>query len=229
LAAEGLEPGTGPYQQALREKRTGVHRKPTTQVNVGQSEYGTIPKGYQLKRGEDGSLSMVPIPGSPAAQEAEEEVRKQEQRTSQEQLKKGIVLEDIGRIKSIVDASKLPTTGFGATFTSLFKGTGASDIDKILTGVKSQIARETLQEMRDNSPTGGALGNVSNFEVQMLQAAYGSIEQAQSEPEFLFALTRLERIYDEVVNGSPDFNIDRRNQNQPPSGNIGRFKVEVIP
>lgn len=41
-----------------------------------------------------------------------------------------------------------------------------------------------LQEMRANSPTGGALGNVSNFEVLALQNAFAALDPMQSEESF---------------------------------------------
>lgn len=45
-----------------------------------------------------------------------------------------------------------------------------------------------LQKMRNNSPTGGALGNVSDAEGRRLQAAMGALSQAQSKKDFQQAL-----------------------------------------
>jgi hypothetical protein len=38
--------------------------------------------------------------------------------------------------------------------------------------------------MRNNSPTGGALGQVSEFENRLLQAVWGALEQSQSPSQF---------------------------------------------
>lgn len=59
--------------------------------------------------------------------------------------------------------------------------------------LKTILARgqfRELQEMRNNSPTGGALGNVSNFEIQALQNAFAQLDTAQSEESFKKAIDR---------------------------------------
>jgi len=59
--------------------------------------------------------------------------------------------------------------------------------------LKTILARgqfRELQEMRNNSPTGGALGNVSNFEIQALQNAFAQLDTAQSEESFMKAIDR---------------------------------------
>jgi hypothetical protein len=48
--------------------------------------------------------------------------------------------------------------------------------------------------MRENSPTGGALGQVSDIENRLLQATLGSLEQAQSLPQFVQNLQQLKQI-----------------------------------
>jgi hypothetical protein len=60
--------------------------------------------------------------------------------------------------------------------------------------LKTILARgqfRELQEMRNNSPTGGALGNVSNFEIQALQNAFAQLDTAQSEASFKRAVDRV--------------------------------------
>jgi hypothetical protein len=60
--------------------------------------------------------------------------------------------------------------------------------------LKTIVARgqfRELQEMRNNSPTGGALGNVSNFEIQALQNAFAQLDTAQSEESFTKAIDRV--------------------------------------
>lgn len=55
----------------------------------------------------------------------------------------------------------------------------------------TMLARGTfgeLQEMRNNSPTGGALGSVSDAEGRRLQAAVGRLVQAQTKEDFQQAL-----------------------------------------
>jgi hypothetical protein len=61
-----------------------------------------------------------------------------------------------------------------------FPGSAASDLEARLHNLKTQVGFAALQAMRDASKTGGALGNVSNFEVQSLQNSLASLEHSQS-------------------------------------------------
>ena len=53
--------------------------------------------------------------------------------------------------------------------------------------------------MRDASPTGGALGQVSERELDLLMSTLSSLDQAQSEPQFLQALSQVEARYTNII------------------------------
>lgn len=76
------------------------------------------------------------------------------------------------------------TAGPGGKLLANFDGTKAADLRETIKTVKSAISRDTLQEMRDNSKTGGALGNVTERELDMLESSIASLNQSQS-PEQL--------------------------------------------
>lgn len=85
--------------------------------------------------------------------------------------------------KSIDDAINsigVTTSGTGGTALSYVPGTGAYDLSNTLDTIKANIGFDKLQSMRDNSPTGGALGQVSEFENRLLQSVRGSLQQGQS-------------------------------------------------
>ena len=70
-------------------------------------------------------------------------------------------------------------------------GTDAANFKARLDTLKSQVGFSVLQEMRNNSKTGGALGQVSDRENVMLQNNLAALDRAQSEPEFKEALKRI--------------------------------------
>ena len=55
--------------------------------------------------------------------------------------------------------------------------------------------------MREASPTGGALGQVSTFELQNLMAVFGSLEQSQTAEDLEYNLLRLQKVYNDVIHG----------------------------
>lgn len=78
-------------------------------------------------------------------------------------------------------------TGLSSILPNIPGGASANaqaDLDTL----KSRSAFGALQEMRTNSPTGGALGQVAVQELQMLKDAEASLQNAQSQPEFEKAL-----------------------------------------
>lgn len=70
------------------------------------------------------------------------------------------------------------TTGFG----SLLSGIPTSDaktLEELITTLEARLGFDKLQAMRESSPTGGALGQVSNIELNLLIKAVRSLNRAQ--------------------------------------------------
>lgn len=72
------------------------------------------------------------------------------------------------------------STGIAAQLTSGIGYTPAANLESTLETVKANLGFDELQEMRDNSPTGGALGQVAVQEIQYLQSVLASLKQKQT-------------------------------------------------
>jgi len=70
-------------------------------------------------------------------------------------------------------------------------GTPAADAAARLETLRSQTAFSVLQTMRQNSKTGGALGQVSDKEGELLQNNLGALSQAQSTEAFKASLNKI--------------------------------------
>lgn len=64
-------------------------------------------------------------------------------------------------------------------------GSPQYDLDQALQGMRANIGFKELQDMRNAAKTGGALGQVSDFENKLLQAVQGSLDIGQSEEQML--------------------------------------------
>ena len=93
------------------------------------------------------------------------------------------------------DQANFYTTGLVGGTLSQFRGTQAYDLYNTIQSIKANIGFDKLQDMRDNSPTGGALGQVAVAEIQRLEAVLGSLDQSQSEEQFR---ANLQRVQDQV-------------------------------
>lgn len=120
-----------------------------------------------------------------------------------QQMANDVVLEDIGRAKELVTGAGLlnPAVGLGSSVMARVGGSNATNLSALTDTIRANIGFDRLQAMREASPTGGALGNVTERELGQLQAVLGSLEQSQSEAQFMENLSRLERLYTETVHG----------------------------
>lgn len=75
------------------------------------------------------------------------------------------------------------TTGGVGRLVAAVPGTPAYDLARRIETIKANIGFGELQRMRDESPTGGALGQVAVQELNYLQSALGNLDQAQSREE----------------------------------------------
>lgn len=70
-------------------------------------------------------------------------------------------------------------------------GSAAADAQAKLNTLKSKTAFTTLQNMRAQSPTGGALGQTSDREIQLLQDNLAPLDKAQSINEIKSSLNKI--------------------------------------
>ena len=89
-------------------------------------------------------------------------------------------LNSLDRAIQMIDANPTFTTGLGGAILSNIPGTDARDVKALITTVTSQVGFDRLQAMRDASPTGGALGQVSERELSQLNASLSNLEQSQT-------------------------------------------------
>lgn len=204
-----------------------------TQVNVGGEgqRMGTIPAGMAAVPDptNPSGFRMEAIPGGPAAQQAEAEAAQAIKASEQASRYGNVVLEDIDRAVSAIETDPLLTTGVVGQWMSGVGGTPANRVGNLLSTIKANAGFDRLQAMRDASPTGGALGSVSEMELALLNSAIGSLEQSNNPDDLVYNLKRVQGIYDEIVNGSqpktdPMFDgafssIQQANPNQPMNGN----------
>ncbi|GEC15260.1 hypothetical protein [Nitrobacter winogradskyi] len=112
-----------------------------------------------------------------------------------------IVVQDIDRALKLTKDSWTPVTGATGGLLSYIPGTSSYDLGSLLTTIKANAGFDQLSAMRAASPTGGALGSVSDSENKLLQSVIGSLEQSQSEKQFKDNLLRVKNTYLDIIHG----------------------------
>ena len=87
------------------------------------------------------------------------------------------------------------TTGLVGKGQSFVPGTDAFNLNQRLLTIKANLGFDRLQQMRDASPTGGALGQVAVQELNALQSTVGSLEIGQDRKELEKNLNKIEHHY----------------------------------
>lgn len=146
-----------------------------------QKTYGAPQPGFRYEYDEQGNpVQAIPIPGTEAAMEAEAEAAKQSEQQGQAEVSTSVITTAAQRAR---DAAKARWTGaVGQPIAGLNPLTASAEAARQVEVLKAQAKAENLTSMRQASPTGAAMGNVSNADIQLLADKSGALDP--SSPNF---------------------------------------------
>jgi len=183
LDTGGVTPTPGVQWQDFGTYRQGFGKggQPVT-PQIGIDNYG---KGYDSSAGDVAGKRAGELP-----------VMKNKALSSMDALdnQRMVVEDNIGRAISDIQANPGITTGLVGGIASAVPGSPAYALKSKLDTIKANVGFDKLQSMRENSPTGGALGQVSDFENRQLQAIFGNLDQAQTAEDLLYNLQMLRQV-----------------------------------
>lgn len=166
---------------------------PVTYQNTGTNFTPTNKFGLQGDAGNPGGAAPIPINNAQASLDkswgdalgtqwanAPAELQKEGNLVTTQVAEHNLV---DGKIQTALDQIKSNPalmTGTLGSWLQALPGSPQFDLAQTLQTIRANIGFDTLQNMRANSATGGALGQISNMEEQLLQAVNGSIDPGQS-------------------------------------------------
>jgi hypothetical protein len=128
-------------------------------------------------KAQDGYRVITP-PGSKAATEAAQSEAKEESRESSGSIMGQNVIQTAARVRELISPFSV---GYGSLLKTLPES-DARELQKEVDALGAIASSENLNLMRQESPTGGALGNVSDRDIQLLKDKSGAIDPG-SKPE----------------------------------------------
>jgi hypothetical protein len=78
--------------------------------------------------------------------------------------------------------------------------TEAKNLNGLVTTLNSELAFSRLQKMRDESKTGGALGQVSNIELELLRSSVANLDPSAGDKVFMRRLDEVQQHYENFKN-----------------------------
>lgn len=143
---------------------------------------------------------------------------KLEQRQAAERARDQGEIDAAAQIRSVISQARQAkdlsngwfATGFGSSTARDVGGTQAANVASLLNTIGANTAFDRLQQMRAQSPTGGALGAVSDTELQLLRDSTASLSQSQSDEQFRQNMDRVIASYQRVLD-----KLEKRNTVSP--------------
>ncbi len=198
--------------QKQRAELAQLQAKPTSALDAARAKVLADVEGERLKAQIPGTAENERVQKRDAGE-------KKEQSAWSNSIKQSDTMNDyIDRVLGTGNyegkGSKLGyfATGLPGQVLENFGSTDARNLRGDLDRIKANIGFEELNKMRRESPTGGALGQVTERELQFLQSVQGALDQAQSPDQ-------LERMLWDIKNSTMRLKQDLKAN--PPKGFSG--------
>lgn len=206
-------------ERAFKSEQNELNRQARVQAGGGGSSYfmpvptpggvyafnartGTAapvmgPAGQPIVKSADDPTLQGQITGAKTGAKKEEELRAELTKNYPKEVAKlRLVSEKVGRLKTTVDqaigqSNQWFASGVGSGIASKFAATPATNLRSTLETIKGNLGFNELQQMRDASPTGGALGQVAVQELMALQSTIASLDPSQSDQQIQANLAKV--------------------------------------
>ena len=146
-----------------------------------------------------GGVSTVDLPQSV------EDIEKTEGRRQSAARSGGTVIQDLQRGLNILEGGDWDyMDAVTSPVSKNIKLTDAGTVEAFMQSALSNVGLDTLQNMRDNSPTGGALGQVPIQQQKRLEQVLGSLDLSQRPDVVRDNVRRVINLYKDIVYGTPE-------------------------
>ena len=115
-------------------------------------------------------------------------------------------LDSIGQAETILKESPILASGIVGQVSRGIESSPAGQLDSLYVSIRAKLGFDQLQTMRENSPTGGALGQVSDTENKLLQSTVAELKTGIPQEQQLKNLEKVKQHTAAVVYGAVDKN-----------------------
>ena len=185
---------TPDYLNPVKFKQLEYQKREAEVRNLNAPSMSAEDKAYQEARGRNRAEAEASrMPGTKEYLAGQEEINRKNKLNSIIQENAETALESAKIAKPKIGYF---STGLPGQILSNVGGTDAKDLEEALRPIKALTGFDKLQELREMSKTGGALGQVAVEELRFLQSVKGSLDTAQSEQQFRQILSNVEKYYE---------------------------------
>jgi len=220
--AYGVNINTGQFE-LIPTGRTMGQAMP---INAGEV-VNTMPAGNNVSGSAAGFVAQAPLTDAEIRlqklqiQNEENELKDRQIRIEAQKEKETIAtktnaasalrtIDAVNEIQNILDNNpEKNTMDFAgptgkSSFFSFVRGTDAKNVDVLMNTIAAAFGFSTLAEMREASPTGGALGAINEKEMELLINSVIALDQGMSRDLFQKQLGKITTHFTSVLDKTPD-------------------------
>lgn len=217
-----LEPSSRALLVAQLEQETGLALTPEQRAQLVGERPAAAPAAAPAVAPTVAPPAAAPGPvqATPGRQDAAEDEALRARRVEEERRRaqaaveaevnapaneraRALALENAERTRQTVRDAIEKVSGTSAGFVGArlrnIEGTQAFDLARTIDTIKANLSFGALQAMRDASPTGGALGGISENELALLGATVQSLDPNQSPEEIARKLAEVQYYYERTI------------------------------
>lgn len=135
-----------------------------------------------------------------SAEKTEQEVKKE----AEKKFNALSSLDSISQAENILNESPFLSSGLIGQMTKDIEASPAGQLDSLYDSIRAKLGFDQLQTMRENSPTGGALGQVSDTENKLLQSTIAALKTGLPKDQQLKNLEKIKQHTAAIVYGAVD-------------------------
>lgn len=198
---------------AEEKQRIGISEFQPAQINLSTGEIdtfggglnyqGTLEQGTELFRTASGGVGVRPIQGSKGARAQTAERTAEEMALVGKNTSYNRVMNLTGEIADLLNQGEgeFGVTGLSGQVVGALglAGTDRRSLEKKYGTLRANIGFDRLQQMRDESPTGGALGQVAVQELDALQSSLDALDPNLKPEEQMASLRDVQTHYENVL------------------------------
>lgn len=157
---------------------------------------------------------FVPVPGTQADVEAQEDIRKRAAGAYMKSIQAQTVVEDTTRLRLQIQSGKVPfgkEAALQEKLDPLLQSKNYRNAISLIESVKGNVGIDSLLRIK---ASGAGLGQVPQTQLDMLSRLLGELDLKQSEEQFTRTWNRMEQIYTEIMNTADD-ELAALEQNRP--------------
>lgn len=189
-------------------KRVPIGIAPERTIEDGQViTLPAVPGASEAPAVAAGGIPSAPVQTGPQVEqlpETPEAIAKKEGRRLQKLRAGGTVIQDLQRGLDILENDWSSVSAAASGVAKHIPLTDAKALDGFIQSALSNVGLDTLQTMRENSPTGGALGQVPIQQQKRLEQVLGSLDISQDPAIVKENVKRVINIYKDIAYGTPE-------------------------